>query len=102
MVTRRKVKILFVNAGRGIYDMPPLGICYLSSYLRKHGKDRYKIALADEYAGHNPVRDARQNPTIILEGFDIAFKRAGYKRFRLPANEFTQFYWAKHEVAFLP
>ncbi len=43
----------------------------------------------------------RQNPTLILEGYDIAFKRAGYKRFRLAAAEFAQFYWAKEEVEFL-
>jgi len=70
-MTRREIKILFVNPGRGIYDMPPLGVCYLSSYLRKHGKGRYKIVLADEYAGHNPVKVARQfKPDII--GFSSA------------------------------
>jgi len=44
----------------------------------------------------------RQDPTLIIEGWDIAFKNAGYKRFRLPTDAFTQFYWAKQEVEFLP
>jgi len=44
----------------------------------------------------------RQNPTLILEGADIAFKKAGYKRFRLPTDEFVQYYFAKEEVEFLP
>ena len=44
----------------------------------------------------------RQDPTLILEGYDIAFKTAGYKRFRLPTTDFSQFYWAKEEVEFLP
>ncbi|MBN1592741.1 MAG: hypothetical protein JW941_05780 [Candidatus Coatesbacteria bacterium] len=44
---------------------------------------------------------ARQNPTIIIEGADIAFKKAGYKPFRLITDKFTQIYYAKKEVQFL-
>ncbi|MCD6326787.1 B12-binding domain-containing radical SAM protein [bacterium] len=70
-MTNREVRILFINPGRGIYDMPPLGVCYLSSYLKKHGKHRYKILLADEYAGHNAVKVAKAfEPDII--GFSSA------------------------------
>ena len=44
----------------------------------------------------------RQNPTLVLEGYDIAFRNAGYKRFRLPTEEFTQYYFARQEVEFVP
>ncbi len=44
----------------------------------------------------------RQDPTLIIEGYDIAFKNAGYKRFRLPTTDFTQYYFAKRPVQFLP
>jgi len=68
---KRQIKILFVNPGRGIYDMPPLGVCYLSSYLKKYGPSRYTVALADEYSGHNPVKFAKEfEPDII--GFTSA------------------------------
>lgn len=51
--------------------MPPLGVCYLSSYLKKYGRGQYKMLLADEYAGHNPIKVARQfEPDII--GFSCA------------------------------
>ncbi len=43
-----------------------------------------------------------QNPTLILEGYDIAFRKAGYKKFRLPTDEFVQYYFAKRPVQFLP
>jgi len=76
-VRGREIKILFVNPGRGIYDMPPLGVCYLSSYLKKYGANTYKTVLADEYAGHNPVKVVRQfEPDII--GFSSA--TAQYQR----------------------
>lgn len=44
----------------------------------------------------------RKNPTLVLEGWGIAFEKAGYKRFRLPTDEFVQYYWARQEVEFLP
>ncbi|MBN1593057.1 MAG: B12-binding domain-containing radical SAM protein [Candidatus Coatesbacteria bacterium] len=87
-MTSREVKILFVNPGRGIYDMPPLGVCYLTSYLRKHGRDRYSVLLADEYAGHNPVKVAREfEPDII--GFSCA--TAQYYRATLLAEKIREF-----------
>ena len=44
----------------------------------------------------------RLNPTLIIEGYDIAFRRAGYKMYRMPIKEFTQHYFAKQPVEFLP
>ncbi|HUT03765.1 MAG TPA: hypothetical protein VM163_07740 [bacterium] len=44
----------------------------------------------------------RQNPTLVIEGYDIAFKDAGYKRFRLPTDDFVQYCFAKRPVEFLP
>ena len=85
---KRKIKILFVNPGRGIYDMPPLGVCYLSAYLKAHGKDEYEILLADEYAGHKPVKVARQfQPDII--GFSCA--TAQYYRATQVASRIRKF-----------
>ena len=87
-MTRREVRILFVNPGRGIYDMPPLGVCYLSSYLKKHGRHQYNIVLADEYAGHNPVKVARKfEPDLI--GFSCA--TAQYHRATCLAERIRRF-----------
>ena len=44
----------------------------------------------------------RENPTLIIEGYDIAFRKAGYKKFRMPTDEFVQYYFAKRPVQFLP
>jgi len=44
----------------------------------------------------------RENPTLVIEGYDIAFRKAGYKRFRMPADGFVQYYFAKRPVRFLP
>lgn len=44
----------------------------------------------------------RMDPTLILEGYDIAFREAGYKKFLFPTTEFRRYYWAKRPVKFLP
>ena len=44
----------------------------------------------------------RENPTLVIEGYDIAFRKAGYKKFRMLTDEFVQYYFARSPVQFLP
>ncbi len=44
-------KILFVSPRKFLYSYPMLGIAFLSSYLKRYGRYKYDIRLADENTG---------------------------------------------------
>ena len=47
------MKICLVNPGKTYNPTPPLGLGYLTSYLKKYGKHSYDIIIADENVGQN-------------------------------------------------
>lgn len=45
---KEEVKILFISPRRFLYSYPMLGLGFLTAYLKKYGRHKYNIGLADE------------------------------------------------------
>jgi len=80
-----------LKAGRRVMDHVP------RPARRRHREHPDNQPPKERQRIHHPPR-----PHANIEGYDIAFKNAGYKRFRLPTDEFVQYCSAKRPVAFLP
>lgn len=81
MKGKNRLRIALINPKPKafVYDYPPLGLGYLSAYLKKHGKYQYRIKIVDENVGHRVEEELeRFKPELIgITSSTPQIKRAG-------------------------
>lgn len=59
-------RICLINPGKILQPQPPLGLAYIAAYLRKYGRCRPNIKIADENTGENVKKTLKNfKPDIV-------------------------------------